>query len=54
MLELCEFYVSLERLNWFHVTYETCPVRSNYLGTRDFAGADSEFSLCVCLFMNVT
>lgn len=54
MLELCEFCVSLERLNWIQVTYETCPVRSGYLGPRDFAGADSEFPLCICIFLNVT
>lgn len=54
MLELCGFCVSLERLNWFQVAYTTCPVSSDYLGTRDFAGADSEFPVCRCVFMNVT
>lgn len=49
MLELCGVCVSLERLNWFQVTYTTCPVSTDYLGTRDFAGA-----VCRCVFMNVT
>lgn len=47
-------WASLERLKWFQVTYAVCPVGTDHLGARDFAGADSDFPVHRCVFMNVT